>query len=60
MAKGGFVINWDGEQTHCYKVEMDFDAQMIRFNDGERTPVSDWSKVTVHAVTSKDIEEATK
>lgn len=58
MAKGGFVVNWQGGQRRCNKVEIDFDEGGIHFdNEDSWTEAGDWSKFSVHAVTAEDMSD---
>lgn len=58
MAKGGFVVNWDGKRERCHQFKADYDNYGIIFNDsGIYMEIKDWSTLSVHAVTKKDAEE---
>jgi len=60
MAKGGFVVNWDGKQEGCSEFSMDFDKHWITIHGkegGQSGKVKDWSTLSVHAVTKKEAEE---
>lgn len=61
MAKGGFVVNWDGQQQRCSELSVDFDKHRITVHGkegGQSGEIKDWSTFSVHAITKKDIKEA--
>lgn len=60
MAKGGFVVNWQGGQRCCHKVEIDFDENGLHFdNDDSWTEAGNWSMFSVHAILWPEPESKT-
>jgi len=57
MAKGGFVVNWDGKQEGCTELHLDFDEHTLSFNNSPLVEVKDWSTFSVHAVTKQEAED---
>lgn len=60
MARGGFVVNWDGKQRRTYEVKAYYDEHKLNLHaeqGGESEDVKDWSTFSVHAVTKQEAED---